>query len=72
MLDVSATASGSALASAKVSVPVNFITNTIGGFKVKVKSADGSVDEKPVVLGDLDSNRVEVRSGLSSGDVLCR
>lgn len=72
VLDVSATASGSAFASAKVSVPVNFITNTIGGFKAKVKAADGSVSEKPVVLGDLDSDRVEVRSGLSSGDVLCR
>lgn len=72
VLDVSATASGSALSNAKISVPVNFITNTIGGFRVKAKSADGSVTEKTVVLGDLDSDRVEVRSGLSSGDVLCR
>lgn len=72
ILDVAVTLAGNPKSAAKILIPIDFVENTITGFRVKTRSADGKVVKKDVVPGDLDSDRIAVKSGLSVGDTVCR
>ncbi|MFZ3232417.1 MAG: hypothetical protein WA194_02625 [Patescibacteria group bacterium] len=62
VFDVTVDTGGKQVGSSKTAVPIDYVSNTIGGSKVKVKTADGKVVEKEIVLGNLDSDTVEVKS----------
>lgn len=72
VLDVSVTLPGKTRSIGKILLPIDFIENTITGFRVKVKAPDGKIVKKDVVPGDLDSDRIAIKSGLSSGETVCR
>ena len=64
-------ATNSTSSNTTIFIPINFVSNTLAGSKVKVKSSDGQITEKEITLGELNSNDVEVRSGLQMGETIC-
>jgi hypothetical protein len=56
----------------EILAPLNYIANTINGYTVKVKRLDGSIATNSVILWELDSENVKVKSGLKFGDVICK
>jgi len=51
-------------------VPVEAVLQHSGKDHVAVKKADGGLDWREVMLGLSNGNRVEVKQGIQSGDVV--
>lgn len=70
-LDVHTVAENTAKVSNKIYIPINFVSNTIAWSKVKIKDETWNISEKSVVLWELDSSNIEIRSGLNKWEVIC-
>ena len=70
-MDVTTVATKSTTSGNTLLIPINFVSNTIAGSRVKIKTPDGQISEREIVLGALDANSVEVRSGIKIGETIC-
>lgn len=58
--------------SSKIFIPIKFVSNSIDWSKVKLKSQDWTISTVSIVLWELDSSNILVRSWLNRWDEICK
>lgn len=72
ILDITVEQTYSWTPTSKIFIPIKYVSNTIDWSKVKLKSSDWTITSTTIVLWELDSSNVLVRSGLNRWDEICK